>query len=98
MMEVAPPKRPSLYTRLHVATSQKTAISTHVETRTRNLTKQIFALMLEAVRTSETSVTFNANTRRYIPEDSKLQIFLRIFLTCNKYLHTVQDISVLEFS
>jgi hypothetical protein len=28
----------------------------------------------EAVRTSETSVNFNVTTRRYIPEDSKLQI------------------------
>jgi len=30
------------------------------------------ALMMEAVRTSETSVNFNLTTRRYIPEDSKL--------------------------
>jgi hypothetical protein len=29
--------------------------------------------MMEAVRTSETSVNFNVTTRRYIPEDSKLQ-------------------------
>jgi hypothetical protein len=32
----------------------------------------IIALMMEAVRTSETSVNFNVTTRRYIPEDSKL--------------------------
>jgi hypothetical protein len=32
----------------------------------------IRAWMMEAVRTSETSVTFNVATRRYIPEDSKL--------------------------
>jgi hypothetical protein len=32
----------------------------------------IIALMIEAVRTSETSVNFNVTTRRYIPEDSKL--------------------------
>jgi hypothetical protein len=31
------------------------------------------ALMMEAVRTSETPVNFNVTTRRYIPEDSKLQ-------------------------
>jgi hypothetical protein len=31
---------------------------------------------MEAVRTSETSVNFNVTTRRYIPEDSKLQIFI----------------------
>jgi hypothetical protein len=28
--------------------------------------------MLEAVRTSETSVNFNVTARRYIPEDSEL--------------------------
>jgi hypothetical protein len=28
--------------------------------------------MMEAVRTSETSVNFNVTTRHYIPEDSKL--------------------------
>jgi hypothetical protein len=28
--------------------------------------------MMEAVRTSETSINFNVTTRRYIPEDSKL--------------------------
>jgi hypothetical protein len=30
--------------------------------------------MMEAVRTSETLINFNVTTRRYIPEDSKLQI------------------------
>jgi hypothetical protein len=35
-------------------------------------TSSIIALMMEAVRTSETSVSFNVSTRRYIPEDSKL--------------------------
>jgi hypothetical protein len=29
-------------------------------------------LMMEAVRTSETSVNFDVTTRRYIPENSKL--------------------------
>jgi hypothetical protein len=29
--------------------------------------------MMEAVRTSETSFNLNVTTRRYIPEDSKLQ-------------------------
>jgi hypothetical protein len=32
------------------------------------------SLMMEALRTSETSVNFNVTTRRYIPEDSKLHI------------------------
>jgi hypothetical protein len=33
----------------------------------------IIAMMMEAVRTSETPVNFNVTTRRYIPENSKLQ-------------------------
>jgi hypothetical protein len=32
------------------------------------------ALMMEAVRTSETLVNFNVTTQRYIPEDSKLNL------------------------
>jgi hypothetical protein len=32
--------------------------------------------MMEALRTSETSVHFNVTTRRYIPQDSKLQVVL----------------------
>jgi hypothetical protein len=42
----------------------------------KELGKFQFSLMTEAVRTSETSVNFNLNTRRYIPEDSKLQILV----------------------
>jgi hypothetical protein len=34
--------------------------------------RSFIALMMEAVRVSETSVHFNGSTRRYIPEDSKL--------------------------
>jgi hypothetical protein len=30
------------------------------------------ALMMEAIRTSETLVSINSTTRQYIPEDSKL--------------------------
>jgi hypothetical protein len=33
----------------------------------------MMALMMEAVRTPETSVNFNVATLRYIPEDSKLR-------------------------
>jgi hypothetical protein len=32
------------------------------------------ALMMEAVRTSETSVNFNVTAWRYIPEDPKLHM------------------------
>jgi hypothetical protein len=32
-----------------------------------------FALMMEAARTSETSVDIQLRTRQYIPEDSELQ-------------------------
>jgi hypothetical protein len=35
------------------------------------------ALMMEAVRTSETSVNLNATTRHYIPEDFKIQIEIK---------------------
>jgi hypothetical protein len=34
--------------------------------------------MMEALYTSETSVHFNVTTRRYIPEDSKLQQIRRL--------------------
>jgi hypothetical protein len=34
----------------------------------------IGAMIMETIRTSETSVNLNVTTRRYIPEDSKLQI------------------------
>jgi hypothetical protein len=30
--------------------------------------------MMEAVRTSETSLNFNVTTRRYIPEESKMDV------------------------
>jgi hypothetical protein len=43
--------------------------------------------MMEAVRTSETSVKFNVTTWRYIPEDTKLQghhnIFRRLIVSEN---------------
>jgi len=35
----------------------------------------IIALMMEAARTSETSVDIQLRTRRYIPEDSELNIY-----------------------
>jgi hypothetical protein len=41
------------------------------------------ALMMEAVRTSETSVNFNVITQRYIPEDSELHTRRRENLKCN---------------
>jgi hypothetical protein len=37
-------------------------------------TASITALMMEAVRTSETQVNFNMTIRRYIPEDTKLHV------------------------
>jgi hypothetical protein len=33
----------------------------------------IFVVMMEAARTSETSVNIQLRTRQYIPEDSELQ-------------------------
>jgi hypothetical protein len=40
----------------------------------------ITALMMEAVRTSETSVYSNKTTRRYIPEGSNLDLALSVKL------------------
>jgi hypothetical protein len=40
--------------------------------RTASIIRAIIAVKMEAVRTSETSVNFNVTTRRYSPEDSKL--------------------------
>jgi hypothetical protein len=40
-------------------------------------TASIIVLMMETVRTSETSVNTNEITRRYIPEDSKLHAAVR---------------------
>jgi hypothetical protein len=42
------------------------------------------AMMMESVRTSETSVNFNVTTRRYIPEDSKLHTRRRENLKSHK--------------
>jgi hypothetical protein len=42
------------------------------------------ALMLEAVHISETSVNFNLTTRRYIPEDSKLQLVEKLLRAHNR--------------
>jgi hypothetical protein len=39
-------------------------------------TASTIALMVEAVRTSETSVYFSENTRQYIPEGYRLRIWL----------------------
>jgi hypothetical protein len=43
----------------------------------------IITLVMEAVRSSETSVSFNVTTRRYIPEDSKLQMLLYLQVMFN---------------
>jgi hypothetical protein len=43
------------------------------EVRISSIISAIIALMMVAVRTSETSVNTNLTFRRYIPEDSKLQ-------------------------
>jgi hypothetical protein len=40
------------------------------EVRTASIIKSMNAMMMEAVRTSETSVNFDVTTRRYVPEDS----------------------------
>jgi hypothetical protein len=47
----------------------------------------MIALMIEAVRTFETSVYSNETTRRYIPEDSKLHTRSRENLKSHLVLH-----------
>jgi hypothetical protein len=46
-------------------------------------TASIIMAMMEAVSTSETSVNFNMNTRRYIPEYPKLQILSAVRKAAN---------------
>jgi hypothetical protein len=57
-------------------------------------------LMMEALRTSQTSVNFNVTTQRYIPEDSQLYnlILFVVILSSSmqmaeKYLKLFQDCS-----
>jgi hypothetical protein len=38
----------------------------------------LIALMMEVVRTSETSVNIYLTTRQYLPEDSKLQLGIKL--------------------
>jgi hypothetical protein len=51
------------------------------------------ALIMEAVRTSETSVNFNVTTRHYIPEDSKLNLNIIWQGVCSKLPDTPSFIS-----
>jgi hypothetical protein len=44
----------------------------------------IIALLMKAVRTSETSVYYNETTRRYIPEDSNLHTCRREYLNSRR--------------
>jgi hypothetical protein len=48
--------------------------------------------MMEAVRTSETTVKFNVNTRCYVPEDSKLHTRRRENLKSHTSILTFLDI------
>jgi hypothetical protein len=50
----------------------------------REMNDEFINLIMEAVSTSETSVNFNVNTRRYIPEDSKLHTLRRENLKSHK--------------
>jgi hypothetical protein len=45
------------------------------------------ALMMDAVRTSETSVNFNVTTRHYLPKDSKLHTHRRRNLKSHRFIH-----------
>jgi hypothetical protein len=45
-------------------------------------------LMMEAARTSETSVDIELRTRQYIPENSELESLLKCFTYCRKIFTT----------
>jgi hypothetical protein len=51
-----------------------------VDRRFRGASASIIRAVMEAVRTSETSVNFNMTTWRYIPEDSKLPISILFYI------------------
>jgi hypothetical protein len=52
---------------------------------------RVIALMMEAERTSETSVNFNVTTRLYTPEDSKLHTRCREYLKSRTILINVSQ-------
>jgi hypothetical protein len=60
----------SLYMHTHTLSISVKYVWIHSKFFLRNF-PSIIALMMEAVRTSETSISFKVTTRRYIPEDSK---------------------------
>jgi hypothetical protein len=57
----------------------------------------IRAMMMEAVRTSETLVNFNVTTRRYNPEDSKRHTRCRENLKSHKVIISLNSINQLIF-
>jgi hypothetical protein len=54
---------------------------------------RMIALIMEAVRSSETSVNIYQNTRRTIPEDSNLQFLFNIAI---KNMSVVRDVNILR--
>jgi hypothetical protein len=63
--------------------------------RTASIIRGLMALMMEAVRTSKTSVNFNVTTRRCIPKDSKRHnqklVLLRRKCCCGRLNSLRQD-------
>jgi hypothetical protein len=53
--------------------------------------------MMEAVRTSETSAKFNVTTRRYIPEDSKLEVRFQVLTVVSMKTAFVWDAASCSF-
>jgi len=54
----------------------------------------VIALMMEAARTSETSVDIQLRTRQYIPEDSELHTRRRENLKSHKFRNAKSGITV----
>jgi hypothetical protein len=54
----------------------------------------LIALMMEAARTSETSVDIQLRTRQYIPEDTELQMVLTSHRIASDYWLCIIDVEL----
>jgi hypothetical protein len=61
-------------------------MSTHVSKVRAASIIRTMALMMEAARTSETSVDIQLRTRQHIPEDSELQQLIRTMHSKTKFI------------
>jgi sugar (pentulose or hexulose) kinase len=64
------------------------------EVRAVSIVRALIALIMEAARTSETSVDIQLGTRQYIPEDSELQLYTRRRENLKSHIHTYTQIKI----